>query len=605
MALRIEDYALIGNMHTAALLGIDGSLDWLCVPRFDSGACFAALLGGPENGRWLIAPRDRPLHLRRRYRNHTLVLETEFRCAEGSGVMIDFMPVTERTGRVDVVRVVQGRTGRVPMRTELVLRFDYGRTVPWVTSRSYGLRAIAGPDAVLLRSPIKLRGEDFRTVGEFEITAGQSIAFVMTRYDSHLGEPHGGDPLRMLRETENWWQQWSARCSLHGPWREAVLRSLITLKALTYSPTGAIVAAPTASLPEKIGGTRNWDYRYCWVRDATFTLYALLISGYTDEARAWRQWLLRAAAGHPQELQIMYGLAGERRLNEFEIPWLAGYEDSRPVRIGNAAHEQFQLDVYGELIDALHVARRYGMHCDDNTWQMQRVLLDFIESAWEQPDEGIWEVRGPRRPFVHSRVMAWVAVDRAIKEVERIGVRGPIDRWRALRARIHDDVCRHGFNSSRNAFVQYYGAEALDAAALMIPLVGFLPATDPRMVGTIEAIQRELMADGLVRRYSVDHGIDGLPPGEGAFLPCTFWLVDCLMAMGRHEEAHSLFTRLLELRNDVGLLSEEYDPRLGRQVGNFPQAFSHIALINSAYNLTMAQGPAHHRASPHDDPKHA
>jgi GH15 family glucan-1,4-alpha-glucosidase len=602
VALRIEDYALIGNMHTAALVGIDGSLDWLCLPRFDSPACFAALLGGPQNGRWLIAPREQPTRTRRHYRDRTLVLETEFRCAGGTAAVVDFMPVAERIGKVDLVRVVQGRAGRVPMRTELVLRFDYGRTIPWVTRRRYGLRAIAGPDAIQLRSPIELRGEDFRSVGEFEVAAGESVAFVMTRYASHLGEPRGRDPAEMLRETEAWWRQWSARCALGGPWREAVLRSLITLKALTYSPTGAIVAAPTTSLPEKIGGVRNWDYRYCWVRDATFTLYALLSAGYTEEARAWRRWLLRAAAGHPQELQIMYGLAGERRLTEFEIPWLAGYEGSRPVRVGNAAHEQFQLDVYGELIDALHVARRYGMRCDGNAWQMQRVLLDFLESAWEQPDEGIWEVRGPRRPFVHSRVMAWVAVDRAVKEVERMGVEGPLERWRALRARIHDDVCRHGFNPTRGAFVQYYGAEALDAALLMIPLVGFLPASDPRVIGTVEAIRRELMADGLVRRYSAEQGVDGLPPGEGAFLPCTFWLVDCLEAMGRHEEAHSLFTHLLELRNDVGLLSEEYDPQLGRQVGNFPQAFSHIALINSAYNLTMAHGPARHRASPHDDP---
>src|SRR5581483_6256536 len=386
MALRIEDYALIGNMHTAALVGIDGSLDWLCVPRFDSPACFAALLGEPHNGRWLIAPRDQPHSVRRRYRGHTLVLETEFRCAGGAVAVIDFMPVAERTGKVDVVRMLEGRQGRVAMRTELVLRFDYGRVIPWVTRRPYGLRAIAGPDAIQLRSPIALRGEDFRTVGEFEVAAGERVAFVMTRYASHLGEPHGRDPVAMLRETEEWWQQWSARCTLGGPWREAVIRSLITLKALTYRPTGAIVAAPTTSLPEKIGGVRNWDYRYCWVRDATFTLYALLSAGYTEEARAWRQWLLRAAAGHPQELQILYGLAGERRITEFEVPWLGGYEGSRPVRIGNAAHEQFQLDVYGELIDALHVARRYGMRCDNDAWQMQRVLLDLLESAWEQPD---------------------------------------------------------------------------------------------------------------------------------------------------------------------------------------------------------------------------
>jgi len=597
LTLRIEDYAVIGNMHTAALVGIDGSIDWLCMPRFDSAACFAALLGTPDNGRWLIAPRDQPHQTSRRYRGDTLVLETEFRCAGGTAAVIDFMPVAERVGKVDLVRVVEGRAGRVPMRTEAILRFDYGRTVPWVRRRPYGLSAIAGPDAIQLRSPIDLRGEDFRTVGEFEVAHGERVAFVMTRYASHLGEPRVQDPAEMLRATEAWWQQWSARCAIGGRWREAVMRSLITLKALTFSPTGAIVAAVTTSLPEKIGGVRNWDYRYCWLRDATFTLYALLIAGYTEEALAWRRWLLRAVAGHPQELQIMYGLAGERRLTEFEVPWLTGYEESHPVRIGNAAHEQFQLDVYGEIIDALHVAGRYGLRADDDAWQVQRVLLDFLETAWEKPDEGIWEVRGPRRPFVHSRMMAWVAVDRAVKTVERTGVGGPLEKWRALRARIHDDVCRQGFNSSRGAFVQYYGSDMLDAALLLMPLVGFLPANDPRVVGTVEAIQRELMSDGLVKRYLTEAVVDGLPPGEGVFLPCTFWLVDCLEAMGRHEQAHEIFSRLLELRNDVGLLSEEYDPKLKRQLGNFPQAFSHIALINSAYNLSMAHGPAKHRAS--------
>jgi GH15 family glucan-1,4-alpha-glucosidase len=600
MSLKIEDYALIGNMHTSALVGNDGSIDWLCIPRFDSPACFAALLGSEKNGRWLIEPREPQLEVRRRYRDGTLILETEFRCAGGTAAVIDFMPVAERPGRVDIVRMIEGRAGRVPMRTELIMRFDYGSTLPWVSRRKGGLRAIAGPDALRLYSPIELRGRDFRTVGEFEISAGEKIAFVMTRYESHLPEPRRRDPETTLRETQSWWEKWSARCTHQGEWRDAVLRSLITLKALTYRPTGAIVAAPTSSLPEKIGGVRNWDYRYCWVRDATFTLYALLIAGYTEEARAWRQWLLRASAGHPKELQIMYGLAGERRLNESELDWLPGYENSRPVRIGNAAHNQFQLDIYGELIDALHVARRFGMRYDNDTWRMQRGLIAFVESAWEQPDEGIWEIRGPRRPFVYSRVMAWVAVDRAIKEIERTGVAGPVDHWRTLRTRIHDDVCRHGFNSTRGAFVQSYGAEALDASVLMMPLVGFLPATDPRIVGTVEAIQRELMVDGLVKRYS--ENTDGLPPGEGAFLPCTFWLVDCLQAMGRSEEARGLFNGLLELRNDVGLLAEEYNPASKRQVGNFPQALSHIALVNSAYNLTMEHGPAKHRASPHDRP---
>jgi GH15 family glucan-1,4-alpha-glucosidase len=597
MALRIEDYALIGNMHTAALVGIDGSIDWLCMPRFDSPACFAGLLGTPDNGRWLIAPREEPRETRRHYRDGTLIIETEFRCAQGTAALVDFMPIAERTGKVDVVRVVEGREGTVPMRTEIVLRFDYGRIVPWVTSRRYGLRAIAGPDAVQLRTPVALRGENFRTVGKFDVAKGESVAFVMTRYASHHGEPRGRDPVEMLQETETWWREWSARCSIEGECREAVLRSLITLKALTYSPTGAIVAAPTTSLPEKIGGVRNWDYRFCWLRDATFTLYALLVAGYTEEARAWRRWLLRAVAGHPQELQIMYGLGGERRLTEFEVPWLGGYEDSQPVRIGNAAHEQFQLDVFGEIMDAMHVAGRYGLREDDDSWNMQVVLLDFLESVWQQPDAGIWEIRGPRRPFVHSRVMAWVAVDRAVKDAERSGIRAPLDQWRKLRARIHDEVCRQGFDTKRGTFVQYYGGQALDAALLLIPLVGFLPITDPRVVGTIQTVRRELTADGLVRRYAEHGGVDGLPPGEGVFLPCTFWMVDCLKAMGRHEEAHQIFRRLLELRNDVGLLSEEYDPHLKRQLGNFPQAFSHIALINTAFNLTTARGPARHRAS--------
>jgi GH15 family glucan-1,4-alpha-glucosidase len=601
VTLRIEDYAIIGNMHTAALVGIDGSIDWLCMPRFDSPACFAALLGTPDNGRWLIAPHDQPYQTSRRYRGDTLVLETEFRCVGGTVAVIDFMPIAERGGQVDLVRIVEGRAGRVPMHTEAILRFDYGRVVPWVRSRPYGLRAIAGPDAVLLRSPIDLRGEDFRTIGEFEVAQGQSFAFVMTRYASHLGEPRRRDPLAMQRETEDWWQKWSARCTIGGPWRETVMRSLITLKALTYSPTGGITAAVTTSLPEKIGGVRNWDYRYCWVRDATFTLYALLIAGYTEEAQAWRQWLVRAVAGHPAELQIMYGLAGERRLTEFEVTWLPGYENSRPVRIGNAAHEQFQLDVYGEIMDALHVASRYGLRIDNDTWRVQCALLDFLESAWEKPDEGIWEVRGPRRPFVHSRMMAWVAFDRAIKAIERMGLQGPLERWRVLRARIHEDVCAKGFNPSRGAFVQYYGSNELDAALLLMPLVGFLPATDPRVIGTVEAIQRELMSDGLVRRYLTEAVVDGLPPGEGVFLPCTFWLVDCLQAIGRYDQAHEIFNRLLKLTNDVGLLSEEYDPNLKRQLGNFPQAFSHISLINSAYNLTMARGPAKHRAAPNEN----
>jgi GH15 family glucan-1,4-alpha-glucosidase len=597
VSLRIEDYALIGNMQTAALVGINGSIDWLCMPRFDSSACFAALLGSADNGCWVIAPRVQPHQTARRYRGDTLILETEFRCAKGRAALIDFMPIAERLGQVDVVRVVEGRGGRVPMRTEILFRFDYGHVLPWVRRRPYGLSAIAGPDAVQLRSPVHLRNKDFRTSAEFEIAEGQSLAFVMTRYASHLNEPRRRDPIEMLHDTEDWWKEWSAKASIRGRWREAVMRSLITLKALTYAPTGALVAAPTSSLPEKLGGVRNWDYRFCWLRDATFTLYALLIAGYTEEAHAWRKWLLRAVAGHPQELQIMYGLAGERRLTEMELPWLSGYEDSRPVRVGNAAHQQFQLDVYGEVMDVLHVADRYGLRADDDSWGMQSVLIDFLESNWDKPDDGIWEIRGTRRPFVHSRMMAWVAVDRAIKAVERSGFKGPVDKWRELRTRIHEDVCRRGFNSSRGAFVQYYGSDALDASLLMMPLVGFLPPNDPRVVSTVEAIQRELTSDGLVRRYLGKRNVDGLPPGEGYFLPCTFWLADCLNAMGRHEQAREIFERLLAVRNDVGLLAEEYDPEQRRQLGNFPQAFSHISLINTAYNISNSHGPARHRAS--------
>ncbi len=597
MSLRIEDYALIGNRCTAALVGRNGSIDWLCMPRFDSGACFAALLGTPENGRWLLAPQGETRAVRRRYRHETLVLETEFETDEGVVAVIDFMPVFERREQVDLVRVVQGRLGSVPMRMEATFRFDYGRVVPWVVAHEDGLRAIAGPDALKLRTAVKMTGKDFTTVASFKVSAGQSVPFTLTWYPSHEPEPGAKHPLRMLNETEAWWRQWSARCAFKGPWRDLVVRSLITLKALSYGPTGGIAAAPTTSLPEKLGGVRNWDYRYCWLRDATFTLYALLISGYTEEAGAWREWLLRAVAGRPHELQIMYGLAGERRLPELELPWLLGYENSRPVRIGNAAHGQFQLDVYGEIMDVLHVARKSALDPGEAAWEVQKVLMDFLESAWCLPDEGIWEVRGPRRHFTHSKVMAWVAADRAVRAVEHSGLDGPVDRWRALRAAIHSDVCRRGFNPKRNAFVQYYGATELDASLLVIPLVGFLPAHDPRVVGTLEAIQRELMTDGLVMRYSSSNaGIDGLPPGEGAFLPCTFWLADNLAAMGRYDEARQIFERLLGLCNDVGLLAEEYDPAAGRQLGNFPQAFSHICLINTAHNLALEHGPTRHRS---------
>ena len=598
MTMRIEDYALIGNTQTAALVGRDGSVDWLCMPRFDSGACFAALLGTPENGRWLITPDAEVVAVRRQYRGDTLVLETEFELAGGARVaLIDFMPICERDGRIDLIRIVEGRRGTVPVRMEAVFRFDYGRIVPWVRSRDYGLSAVAGPDALQLRTPVPMHGENMKTLAAFKVAEGDRIPFTLTWYPSHLPESAARDDLKLLDETEQYWRQWSARCQDGNQWRPHVIRSLITLKALTFSPTGGIVAAPTTSLPEWIGSVRNWDYRYCWLRDATFTLYALLSSGYNEEATAWCEWLLRAVAGQPDQIQIMYGLAGERRLTEFEAPWLPGYENSVPVRLGNAAHDQFQLDVYGEIFDVFHVARRYGFNPGDDAWNVARVLMDFVEQHWFEPDEGIWEVRGPRRHFTHSKVMAWVAADRAVKAVERYSREGPVDRWRSLRDAIHADVCRHGFNAERNAFVQYYGGTTLDASVLMIPLVGFLPATDPRIAGTVEAIQRDLMDEGLVRRYSTNiPGVDGLPPGEGAFLPCTLWLADNLAMMGRYDDARAIFERLVGLCNDVGLLSEEYDPRGKRQLGNFPQAFTHVFLINTAHNLSRAEGPAKERA---------
>jgi GH15 family glucan-1,4-alpha-glucosidase len=597
---RIEDYALIGNLCTTALVDRGGSIDWLCVPRFDSGACFGSLLGDPKNGRWLIAPQGEIKQVRRQYRDHTLLLETEFETDSGVATVIDFMPIAQSQEQGTIVRIVKGIRGSVPMRTEGTFRFDYGRTIPWVRKRDYGLRAVSGPVAVALRTAVPLRSAEFTTVGEFTVAAGQSVPFSMTWYPSHLDEPPDADPLNLLEATEKWWRDWAARCSSYGEWRDPVMRSLITLKALSYAPTGGIVAAPTTSLPESLGGPRNWDYRYSWLRDSTFTLYALLISGYVEEARAWREWLLRAVAGHPEDTQIMYGVAGERMLPEFELSWLPGYENSAPVRIGNAAHEQFQLDVYGEVIDTLHAARKYKLEGSDDAWLLQRSLMDFLESGWKRADQGIWEVRGPRRDFTHSKVMAWVAVDRSIKDVHRKYGEGPLDRWIALRNEIHRDVCTRGFNPERNSFVQYYGSKSLDASLLMIPLVGFLPANDPRIVSTLAAIERELMYKGLVLRYPTETGVDGLPPGEGAFLPCTFWLADNLALVGRNQEARDLFERLLTLRNDVGLLSEEYDPALRRQLGNFPQAFTHVSLVNTAHNLMPVKGPAEHRSEdPH------
>jgi GH15 family glucan-1,4-alpha-glucosidase len=594
MAARIEDYALIGDCQTAALVARDGSIDWLCVPRFDSPACFAALLGTSEHGRWQIAPAATETRaIRRRYRPGTLVLETDYETETGAVTVVDCMPVGAETPTV--VRIVEGTRGRVPMRLDLAFRLDYGSLVPWVRRTSDGIRAIGGASALRLRAPIALRGERFHTVSEFTVTAGQRVPFTLSWSPSYGPEASAVEPDSAIETTERWWREWSQRCRYEGEWSEAVVRSLITLKALTYAPTGGLVAAATTSLPEKLGGVRNWDYRYCWLRDATFALYALMTGGYVDEARAWRAWLLRAIAGDPSQAQVLYGVAGERLVPEWDVSWLPGYEGSVPARIGNAATTQFQLDIHGEVVDALHYARRIGLEADEDAWRVEGNLVEFVESAWQEPDEGIWEVRGPRRLFTHSKVMAWVALDRAVKAVERFGLEGPVERWRAVRGAIHDDVCRNGFDRELGAFVQYYGAKLLDASLLMIPLVGFLPATDPRMLGTVAAIQKHLTSDGLVARYQTTPELDGLPPGEGAFLPCTFWLADNLALQGRQDEARALFQRLLDVRNDVGLLSEEYDPGARRLLGNFPQAFSHVGLINTARNLSRRGGPAEHR----------
>ena len=597
MALRIEDYALIGDLHTAALVGRDGSVDWLSVPRFDSGACFAALLGDPGDGRWLLTPSGKIRRSARRYRKDTLVLETELETEHGRVAIIDCMPPRARDP--NLVRMVQGLEGRVPMHMELVIRFDYGSIVPWVRRLQGGLWAVAGPDALMLQSDVETSGRDFTTVSDFVLGEGDRRSFVLTWKTSHRRPPGRVDAARAVQDTEDWWRRWSKRCLYRGPWRDQVMRSLITLKALTYHPTGGIIAAATTSLPEQLGGVRNWDYRYCWLRDATFTLYALMLGGYRAEARAWRDWLLRSVAGRPEQMQIVYGPAGERRLEERELDWLAGYEGSRPVRIGNGAQRQFQLDVYGEVMDGLHQARLHGIDPDMVGWDLQRLLMDFLESRWRDPDEGMWEMRGPPQQFTHSKVMAWVAMDRAIKAVERFGLDGPVKRWRRVRGEIHEEVCRDGFDMDRNTFTQSYGSPNLDANLLMIPLVGFLPPRDRRARGTVDAIQRELTREGFVMRYPTGESdaADGLPGGEGAFLACTFWLVDNLCLLGRSREATELFQRLLSVCNDVGLLSEEYDLSAGRLVGNFPQAFSHVGMINSALNLSPQGGPAHHRAN--------
>jgi len=596
----IEDYGFIGDCETAALVSRDGSIDWLCWPRFDSGACFAALLGDAENGRWRIAAADSDARITRRYRPDTLILETTFSTPDGEATLIDFFPL--RAGVSELVRLVQGKRGALRMRCDLTLRFDYGASIPWVRRTSDGAwLAVSGPDQVALHTSVALRGEGMSTVAEFTVSEGQTVPFVMSYAASHLAVPEPVDACDALRDVEFFWRDWAAAHRKHGlPQNHegALTRSLITLKALIYAPTGGMVAAPTTSLPEKLGGPRNWDYRICWLRDATLTLLAFMNAGYYDEAREWRNWLLRAAAGSPAQMQIMYGLAGEKRLTEWEISWLSGYEDSTPVRIGNAAAEQLQIDVYGEVMDALHQARVGSLRNPAEGWDFQRALVSHLAKIWEQPDEGIWEVRDKRQHFTHSKVMAWVAIDRAIRSAESFGLEGPVDAWRALREKIHAQVCEQGFSRQLGAFVQAYGSETLDASALLIPAVGFLPAEDPRVKGTIAAIERRLMPDGLVLRYDTGETRDGLPPGEGAFLACSFWLADAYILSGRRDEAKKLFELLLSLRNDLGLLSEEYDPRSKRFLGNFPQAFSHIALVNTAHNLLSHSRPRPHGARP-------
>ena len=593
--MRIEDYALIGDTETAALVGRDGAIDWLCLPRFDSGACFAALLGDRSNGHWRLAPAGEPVRVERRYVPGTLVLETTFHTPEGAVRVTDLMPL--RGDAADVVRIVDGLSGTVDMEMDLVARMDYGSTVPWVRRLDGTLSLVAGPDALELRTPVELRGEDRATMARFAVRAGESVPFVLTWHRSHDRPPAAIDPQRAVADTVSWWQAWSERCDVGGRWREPVQRSLVTLKALTYAPTGGIVAAPTTSLPETPGGERNWDYRYCWLRDATFTLEALLTAGYEDEAVAWRDWLLRAIAGDPDQLQIMYGVAGERRLPEMDLPWLGGYEASLPVRIGNAAASQRQLDVPGEVMDVLHQSRLAGIPPDAASWGVQQAILDWLESGWREPDSGLWEIRSAPRHFVHSKVMCWVAFDRGVRAVERFGLDGPAERWRAQRAELHEEICREGWDPDRGTFTQSYGSTELDASLLLIPLVGFLHATDERTVGTIEAVQRELDHGGLIERYPTGTGVsvDGLRGREGTFLLCTFWLADALAMIGRTAEATRTFERLVGLANDVGLLAEQYDPVAGRMLGNFPQAFSHVGLVNTALNLTQDAGPASRR----------
>jgi GH15 family glucan-1,4-alpha-glucosidase len=594
MAARIEDYALIGDLQTAALVDRHGSVDWLCWPRFDSDACFAALMGTPEHGRWLIAPKDKSARLSRKYRDRTLVLDTRIETEGGEALLIEFMPPHEDASHL--VRLVKGVRGHVAMRTEFVIRFGYGAIVPWVTRRSeLTLRAIAGPEKVVLRTRVPLHGEDMKTVGDFEVKEGETATFMLSYGASHLPDPHPIDPEAALEDTETYWREWASQCREVGEWSQAVRRSLITLKALIYEPTGGIVAAPTTSLPEQLGGIRNWDYRFCWLRDATLTLLAFMNAGYYEEARAWRDWLLRAVAGAPEQAQIMYGIGGERRLTEYTLEWLPGYENSAPVRIGNGAHGQLQIDVYGEVCDALYQALKGGLSANPNSWAVQQKLLDHLAEIWTEPDRGIWESRGDPRHYTFSKVMAWVAFDRAIKCVEEFGYEGPVDQWRARCLQIHEDVCAKAFDAELNSFVQSYGSKWLDASLLLIPSTGFLPIDDPRVRGTIEAVEKRLMQDGFIMRHDPAEIETGLAHGEGAFLACSYWLADCYVMLGRKDDARKLFERLLAIRNDLGLLSEEYDVDKKRQVGNFPQAFSHIALVTTAHNLSGPEKPAEQR----------
>ncbi|WP_116813071.1 glycoside hydrolase family 15 protein [Steroidobacter cummioxidans] len=595
MTSRIEDYALIGDLQTAALVGRNGSIDWLCWPRFDSDACFAALLGDSGQGHWSLAPKDASAQVRRRYRDDTLILETRFEVSSGAVVIVDFMPPRGRSS--DIIRVVSGERGVVEMCTELIIRFGYGATIPWVTRIGEGIwQAAAGPDMVILRTSAPMRGENLKSVADFTIHAGETVQFILTYAPSHLAVPRAPDVPRALSETEQFWREWIAKGNQSACRPLAVRRSLITLRALTHSPTGGIIAAPTTSLPEEMGGTRNWDYRLCWLRDATLTLLAFMNAGYFEEADAWRAWLLRAIAGNADQLQVMYGVAGERRLTEWEVTWLPGYEGSRPVRVGNDAHAQMQLDVFGEVMDALHQGRCGGLATHEAGWALQRELLSHLASVWQEPDYGIWEMRSKPRHFTYSKIMSWVAFDRGIKDAERYSLNGPLDQWRALRAQIHKEVCERAFNSARNTFVQSYGSTQPDASLLLIPQLGFLPATDARVLGTIAAIESSLLHNGFVHRYDTAATDDGLPPGEGTFIACSFWLADAYVMTGRIEQARALFERLLTLSNDVGLLAEEYDPATKRMLGNFPQGFSHLSLIGTALNLEHASKPAEQRS---------